>query len=307
MLKALCFAGLFLPLCSDVLEAANIPLPEVTACIPGKPPKETVESCTKIMSLPDLDPVARRNAFLIRGTAYYLLNELGLAAADLRSAQNIEATSEVSLSLASLYINAGKSEDAIREFSKVIDAGKATAQIFNGRGAALENAGRYDEAIRDFNEALTLDPNLLMVVNNRAAAYAKQGNYPAAVKDIDAVLAKDPDMPVALLNRCMFQERAGQLALGLVSCERAEHLDPDNSFLVMGIGFVYYEAAHFEKAIEYFNKSLRLVPNDAKALYARGKAKVRLGNSFEGDADVVAAERIQSDVGAFLATSGFKP
>jgi|SRR5665213_488053 len=286
-------------------EAANTPGGE-SACVPGKPANEIIQSCTKLISLPDIDGQARRTALMIRGNTYSSLNETNLAIADYVDAQKIGYSVDVAIGLGGLYINSGKSDEAIIEFSKIIDTGNGNANIFNYRGMAFENAGKYEEAISDFNKSLLLAPNLLGALNNRAAAYAKQGNWDAAVKDIDSVLTKNPDMPVALVNRCAFQERAGKVDLGLQSCNKAEQLDPANYFILSNIGFIYYEVGRFKEAIAYFDRSLKLLPNDAKTLYGRGKAEEKLGQAAESEADIAAAERIQPDVAAFLATGGFK-
>jgi len=306
MVKALLLGGYLWLTSHHIAEAANTTGNELTTCVSGKPVKETIEGCTKVMSLPSIDEPTRRAALLIRGNAYYSINELELASTDYVSAQKISYSTDVSFGLGSIYINSGKSDEAIVEFSKIIDAGDGSANVFNHRGMAFENAGKYEEAISDFNKALFLAPDLLGPVNNRAAAYAKQGNWNDAVKDIDTVLAKNPDMPIALVNRCTFQVRAGNADLGFRSCDRAEHLDPNNAFILENIGFVYYDAGRFMEAIDYFNRGLRLAPGRATALYGRGKAEAKLGKSSDSEADIVAAERIQPNIASFLATSGFK-
>jgi tetratricopeptide (TPR) repeat protein len=213
MMKAFLLGGYLWLISYHVAEAANTTSNEITTCASRKPVKETIDGCTKVISLPNIDEPTRRTALLIRGNAYLSANELELASADYVNAQKISYSIDVSFGLGSIYINSGKSDEAIVEFSKIIDAGEGSANVFNHRGMAFENAGKYEEAISDFNKALFLAPNLLGPLNNRAAAYAKQGNWEAATKDIDAVLSKNPDMSVALVNRCAYQAHAGNSKL----------------------------------------------------------------------------------------------
>lgn len=287
-------------------EAAPTGNEEPTTCVPGKPADEAITGCTKILSLPDIGQPERVRALLIRGDAYSSLNQLTLAAADYESAQKISYSPNVSVVLGRIYVNTGKSDEAIAEFTKIVDVGEATAQIFNLRGAAFQNAGNFDASIADFNKALFLKPDFLMAINNRAAAYAKKGDIQSALKDIDTVLATDPNMPMALVNRCGLLAREGQFDQGRPSCDKAEHLATDNYLVISGIGGAYYDAGRFEEAIGYYARSLRLMPNNARVLYLRGTAEEKLGKTEDSKADPMAAEAIQPDIAAFMTKGGLK-
>lgn len=301
------FAGTYVwLLCLNASQAANIPNGESTSCVPGKPAPETVLACTKIISLPDLPTASLREAHLIRGNAYWAASEWPLATADYEAAQKISWSPDVSTALGGLYVNLGRSDDAIKEYTKIIDAGAGTGLIYNARGAAFQNAGKYDESIADFNRAIDLMPKLLVAVNNRAAAYAKKGDYKSAIKDIDAVLAASPDQSIALVNRCMFLERDGHFDQARPVCEHALHVDPDNYFVVLGVGQVYYEQGRFADTVQYCDYSLRLQPNNPRALYTRGMAKNKLGDLAGGQVDITAAAQIQPDIVAFMAKGGMK-
>jgi tetratricopeptide (TPR) repeat protein len=51
-----------------------------------------------------------------------------------------------------------------------------------------------------------------------------------------------------------------------------------------------------ETAVAYFDQAVRLVPNDAAALYGRGKARQLKGDIAGGNADVSAAEKIDPKI-----------
>ncbi|HEY2007549.1 MAG TPA: tetratricopeptide repeat protein [Rhizomicrobium sp.] len=287
-------------------QAAPTTQEEAAVCVSGKPAKETIAGCTKILSLPTLDSQAHVGALLVRGDAYSLLGDLDIAAADYESAQKISYSPNVSVVLGQIYVNLGKSNQAIAEFTKIVDAGLATAQIFNLRGGAFQNAGDFDASIADFNKALLLKPDFLMAINNRAAAYAKKGDLKAALKDIDAVLAADPNMPMALANRCGLLAKDGNLELGRQSCDKAERLASDNYFILLAIGGAYYDASRFAEAVDYFSRSIRLMPQNPRALYMRGMAEAKLGKAEDSNADIMAAAQIQPDIAVFMTKSGLK-
>jgi tetratricopeptide (TPR) repeat protein len=279
---------------------------ELTTCAAGQPAAKTIESCTKVLSLPDIDVPTRANAFVTRGDAYNTIHEWALAIADYKSAQNIKYSPNVAFVLASVDLIVGKNDDSIIELTKIINAGIATAQVFNMRGAAFQNAGKFDASIADFNRVLFLNPTDLTALNNRAAAYAKKGDYAAAVKDLDSVLATNPNMPMALVNRCQLLARDGKFDKGRASCDKAENLDRNSYMTLFGIGGANYDAKHYENAVKYYSRGLQLMPNNPMLLYARGMAQSKLGKDNESNADFSAAERIDPEIAARMATAGMK-
>jgi tetratricopeptide (TPR) repeat protein len=276
------------------------------ACLPGKPVNETIEACTKVLSDPDIEPQTRANALVIRGDAHFRANEFDLARPDFEEARKIKDFPALTRALGQVYMVLGKTDEAAAEYTKLIDAGPATAELYSARGGAYQNAGRFDDSIADFNKVLALKPNDLLALNNRAAAYWKKGDLAAAIKDLDAVLAINPDMPIALINRCHILTRQGHFDEGLPSCDRAEQLDPNNYFLLTALGAVRYDAGQFESAIAYCNRSLKLMPRMAPALYLRALAKTKLGMEEESKADMAEAIQFQPDIVAMMARSGMK-
>ena len=302
---ALAAAGL-VPLSPPHAHAAPVTEGDKAACTPQKPSQEALETCSKILALPDIDSPTRAATLIARGNIYIKFKEFDLARADWEAAQQIKDFPQLSMALGSLYINLGRSDQAIAEFTKLIDAGPPSPGLYNARGSAYQNAGRFDDSIADFNRALALKPDDLMVLNNRGAAYWKKGDLAAAMKDMDAVLAANPDMPTALVNRCQVLTRQGHFDQGRPSCDRAEQLDPDNYFLLIALGATRYDAGQFEDAISYCNRSLKLAPQNAPALYVRGLAKAKLGLADESKLDMMEAERLQPDIVEFMARVGMK-
>src|SRR5215472_5070207 len=137
----LVFASALLIICPLAAHAADGTEREVTNCAAGQPAATTVEGCTKVLSLPDIDPPTRAKAFITRGGAYTAMHEWALAIADYRGAQNIEYSPNVAFAIAGLDMMIGENDDAINELTKIINAVAPNAQVFNRRGAAFLNAG----------------------------------------------------------------------------------------------------------------------------------------------------------------------
>jgi tetratricopeptide (TPR) repeat protein len=275
-------------------------------CVAGQSAKEAIEGCTKTHSLPDIDALERTYAYLLRGAAYVSIHDWAPASSDYEEAQKLRYNRDIGLALAYIDVNVGKYSEAISELTKIVDAGTATAQVFNIRGAAFQNAGDYDASIEDFNKVLVLNPKDLMALNNRASAYEKKGDYRSAGKDIDTVLAANPDMPTALANRCEISAREGKMDEGRAYCDKAERLDGKSYFTLFAIGGAYYLAQRYAEAISYYSRSLDLLPDEPRILYARGIAYSKLGKDDESKKDLSEAERIQPDVATVMAKVGIK-
>jgi tetratricopeptide (TPR) repeat protein len=295
LLIGLCFVAVSLLVGAAAANAAISTIDSPT-CVQGKPPEEAIPECTKALSLPDLDATSRRSALITRANAYMSENKAALAIFDLEASEQIAHAPQVALVLGNLYVNVGRSDDAIAEFTKLINSGAGTGIVYNFRGAAFENAGKYDDAIQDFNRALFLMPDYVVALNNRSAAYAKAGNNAAALKDLDEVILKDPNLALAWVNKCTLQERTGDRAAAFKSCDKAKELAPDNPMVLTGVGIAHYEVGDFDQAVAYYENSLKLQPNDPIALYCRSLAERKLGHDAEADVGLQRAEQLMPNV-----------
>jgi hypothetical protein len=59
-------------------------------------------------------------------------------------------------------------------------------------------------------------------------------------------------------------------------------------------------------AISDYDAALRINPRHASSLYGRGLAKLRTGNSADGNGDIAAAKAVQSDIADEFASYGMR-
>jgi Flp pilus assembly protein TadD len=60
----------------------------------------------------------------------------------------------------------------------------------------------------------------------------------------------------------------------------------------LDMGRQFAADGQYERAIKEYDEALRLLPNFAEALYLRGLAKLKLGDTVGGEADIAAAAAI---------------
>lgn len=280
--------------------------PPAAECNLNQPGAEPIQACTKIIDFPDTSSDDRAAAYTVRGLVYARANQLSLALDDLKKADAIKPSPALDTMIGMIDINTSNSNEAITYFSKVVDAGAATAEVFNLRGAAYQNNAQYEESIKDFNMALQLNPKMIGAINNRGAAYAKQGNLDAALMDFKAVLAASPNDPLVLTNVCGIELSKGNVEEGAHLCDQADKAAKESYFVQGALGGTYYEVGQYKKALEHFSNAITLNPRDARSLYMRGIVNAKLGNSDAASMDKNAAALIDSGIADFMTRNGVK-
>jgi tetratricopeptide (TPR) repeat protein len=82
-------------------------------------------------------------------------------------------------------------------------------RMHHNRGVAYLNAGRYQEAIRDFDAGLKILPYYSLLFNDRAVAYLKAGQYPQALQDFNRAILLDPGYYNPYLGRAQVHQALG--------------------------------------------------------------------------------------------------
>ncbi|MDD5092299.1 MAG: tetratricopeptide repeat protein [Candidatus Wallbacteria bacterium] len=77
----------------------------------------------------------------------------------------------------------GRHEDAIIDFSSVIEIQPDCARAYYLRGNSLFNLGRYEEALSDYSRAIELDSLMRYAYCARAIVYEKLNNFSSAQED----------------------------------------------------------------------------------------------------------------------------
>jgi tetratricopeptide (TPR) repeat protein len=104
---------------------------------------------------------------------------------------------------------AGKLDEAIQDYRRVLDAYPQMEEVRSNLGAALAASGRYSEAIVEYNRALLQKPDPRVRLN-LALAYYKTSQYLKAIEALKKVRNEQPSelQPVILLADCYL--RLGQ-------------------------------------------------------------------------------------------------
>lgn len=73
------------------------------------------------------------------------------------------------------YIDKNNYDQAIKDYTKVIELNPQNADAYNNRGASYINKNNYDQAIKDYQKAIEIDPNVKYAKENlKLAIQAKE-------------------------------------------------------------------------------------------------------------------------------------
>ncbi|MBX3506541.1 MAG: tetratricopeptide repeat protein [Parvibaculum sp.] len=204
-----------------------------------------IDRLTAAIDSPFLLPHQKAEAYRLRGTAHYTLNDDEKALADYG----------VALRLA-------PGPDAYRL-----------------RSSVHERSGRYDEAVADLTEALTLVPSDLLSLLGRASLHESYLNHRAAIGDYGLLIERHPAFKsYALRRRGTAYAELGEIDKA-VNDIAAMPLDGSYDYQGhVGRGIEFDNITAHERARQEFDAAIRLQPRNARAHLGRGISGVAAGD-----------------------------
>jgi len=141
---------------------------------------------------------------------------------------------------------------------------------YNNRGYMYNEFGQYKEAIADFNKGISLDSTYGRLYLNRGLAYARQKMYDLAMADYTKSIKYDTTEQQTYMNRGgIYTDVLGKYDSGISDFQHALRINPENVEAIDNLGVSYFKKEDYDKALEWYNKSLALKPDDGKVYYFR--------------------------------------
>ena len=111
------------------------------------------------------------------------------------------------------YLDLGKYEEAIIDYSRIIQLGLVTEffLIYNNRGICHRAIGQFDLAMNDLNEAIRINDSYRDAYNNRGMVLADLGKYKEAISDYNVSIKLDKTYWYAYNNRAMSYWELGDI------------------------------------------------------------------------------------------------
>ncbi|MGA2072161.1 MAG: sulfatase-like hydrolase/transferase [Terriglobia bacterium] len=177
---------------------------------------------------------------------------------------------EVRGSLAWNEQQAGRYDQAARDYQQVIKMDPGDLKAHYNFGVTLFRSGKLDEATREFQAALAISPFFVLADDELGSIALQKKDYNQARARFEHVLALNPydyDAHYNLGTLSAFQE---QWEAGERHLRAAMSVDPSNPEAHDALGELYLKKGDLDKANTEFLQSLRLEPKSAAAHYDLG-------------------------------------
>ena len=162
--------------------------------------------------------------------------------------------------------DSGRYDEALLDFTRVIDLDPDHQWAIAGRGETYRLAGRHDDALTDFNRAIDLDPDDDWAIASRGQTHLALGRHDEALTDFNRAIDLDPEYAWAIAYRGNIHRLAGRHDEALTDFNRAIDLDPEYAWAITYRGETYRLAGRHDDALTDFNRAIDLDPDDDWAI-----------------------------------------
>jgi serine/threonine protein kinase/Tfp pilus assembly protein PilF len=175
---------------------------------------------------------------IFRRRIHKALGDDAAAAADCDAAARIDIDEPNAMSNRAYHMvfDCGRQEQAIADFTRIIELVPKWSEGFVGRGTAQLMLQRHEDALADLNNAIELAPLDPRAYTNRAIVYGALHRRDEQLADLRKSLELNPHSAIGWLNYGIQLFNDGRVAEALEQHDRAIELNPR------------YTAAHAERA-----------------------------------------------------------
>ena len=157
--------------------------------------------------------------------------------------------------------------------------------VRNLMGSALLAAGRLDEAVECFNKLLQQKKDTAEVHYNWAAALSMQNKYDEAIKHLSRVLVLDPNHPDVHKRMGALLLAAGRTEEAITHLNEALRTNKGQGDVYGNLGMAYMQVGKNDLAVKNLTKAVELEPNNIDALNNLGWLLAAAGDVSAQDAN----------------------
>jgi len=163
-------------------------------------------------------------------------------------------------------LEAGRLEEAVEQFDRVIALVPGAAAPHVCRADVLQDLGRFEAAVASYDRAIALEPGVPEIYSNRGVALQRLGKFAAAVASYDQAIALNAGHAQAWSNRGNALRSLTRYDQALASYDRAIGIAPDYAEAHANRAGALEELDRRAEAVSSYEKAVALAPGllDAK-------------------------------------------
>ncbi|NOT39958.1 MAG: tetratricopeptide repeat protein, partial [Alphaproteobacteria bacterium] len=204
----------------------------------------------------------------------------------------------------------GAADKAIDDYNVVIDLQPRNADAHGSLGVIYWVKNDYDRAIGNFDKAIALNGSRMdLYFPYRGRCHFALGHFALAIADFDSALKRNANDADTLVARSFAFTGSGAYDKAIADADRAIELSPVSGATEAfdSRGNAHFHKGDFAAAIDDYTAALKLWPENPQALYGRGAAKSRRGDTTGAAADMNAARALKADIAAAEEKLGIGP
>jgi tetratricopeptide (TPR) repeat protein len=190
---------------------------------------------------------------------------------------------------AQLYAGLGRLEEALADYTAVIEEDPHYAEYHFDRAALLRRLGRDDEAMAEYETAMRLSPPFPELYYNRGDLRSSIGDRDGALADFGYVLEIDPGYVDASINRVAILLEMGRRAAARREVTTGLAVAPDDPHLRCLLARLELEEGRLAEARAAADAAVRADPGVAEAWATRAAIAFELGDPGLAVADLTRA------------------
>lgn len=196
---------------------------------------DRLAACSKFIELESDDGDNLSTAHFYRAEAYSRQGNPELAIADFTRSNEYFAHPTNNYKRGDEYLKLELYEEAIADYSYVIEKLPSHFSARNNRGVAYWRTNRLELAIADFDQAIAKDPVHAIGYYNRARAYLDYGKPASGLADMEKLIEHLPGLAQYRRTYGQLLEALGRDADAIASYQKAVELDPSDEVSKEGL------------------------------------------------------------------------
>jgi tetratricopeptide (TPR) repeat protein len=190
---------------------------------------------------------------------------------------------DLRLAIGNIAVRAGKYDDAIGEFNRVLNALDKTSRqrgdLYLRLGETYRRKGDDGGAVSVLQKAREILPDNIMIISTLALTLDHAGRWNEARQMYEAALKLDPNNGIAMNNLAfLMAEHNGDLDDALTKGTKAKQLLPNTPEVADTLGWIYLKKNLSDNAIEIFRDLVQKAPNQSTFRYHLGMALSQKGD-----------------------------
>ena len=217
------------------------------------------------------------------------LDRLAWIAADLPN------SARAHVNYASELQDAGRTDEAAKEFSEAIRLNPGSAKAHVSLGSLLMANGALGDAQTHFEQALRVEPNNAEYHSGYAYLLDQLDRKEQAIAECEKAIRLAPNSPQAHYGYGAFLEKHGNSEQAIAEYRRTLQLDPNHVDAHIDLGSLLFETGETAEARQHFEKASALNPKLAQPHNYLGKVFLKEGNSPQAVMQFQEALRLHPD------------